>query len=358
VTIPKIMSLGLDDPQCRAQLLDFSVVRDGLSYRALPREVLGREVIFELKEEKNFESTPSLSVWFRSLRALSLTATFLPCVSVILYAIIAGYAVDWFVAIGATIAAVFFQIAVNLLNDYEDYLKLIDLPGSLGGSGVLTQGLIRAKTLKSVALLFLLSGAIFGIPAVLAHPKSILLIGGVGVLGVLGYSGSPFRLKYVALGDFSVFLLMGPLLTLGISVASTGVWGLNTLLLGASFGFAAAAILHANNMQDIFSDTNSGSKTLASKLGFKASRFLLLAYYVFAYGCLIAGYLLHQMGWEIFLCLVLTLVLSFTVVKRAFLASGPLSPQLGLIRILSAQTHFAIGVSLILGLLVRSLSLL
>ncbi len=349
----QVMSIALNDPRCLGQLLDHRVVMGGASYRALPREVLGSEVIFELKPESKFQNVSQIKVWLKSLRAVSLTATFLPCASVILYSLIAGYAIDWPFAILATLSAVLFQLAVNLLNDYEDYLKLIDLPGSLGGSGVLTEGLLRANTLKNAAILFLILGVLGGLPALFRYPEQIGWIGVVGVLGVLGYSGKPFRFKYVALGDLSVFLLVGPLLTMGVSVASTGLWNLGTLLLGCAYGFAAAGILHANNMQDIVSDTTRDARTLASVLGFSASRYLLLAYYLLTYSALVAGFLLKQMGWEVFVCLALTCLLSFTVVRRAFVASGPLSPQLGLIRILSAQTHLAIGMALIVGLVGR-----
>lgn len=357
MSIPEIMSLPAKSAQCRAQLMDFCVIKNNQKYRALPREVMRGEVIFELKSEEAFCARPTLGTWFRSLRAISLTATFLPCVSVVLYAFLNGRTIDWPIAALAILAAVLLQVAVNLLNDFEDYLRLIDLPGSLGGSGVLTNGLIKAKTLQRVAFGFLLAGILCGVPALLRNFESLIWIGGIAVLGVVGYSGKPFRFKYVALGDLSVFVLVGPLLTLGIDVAATGTWSTTSLLLGLVFGFLSAGILHANNMQDIVSDTQSGAQTLASKIGFKASRYLFLSYYVLAYACLVAGYFFGQMKWEVFLAVGLSLPLSTALVKRTFRASGPLSPQLGLIRILSAQTHLGVGVALIVALFVRGLAL-
>jgi 1,4-dihydroxy-2-naphthoate octaprenyltransferase len=169
-------------------------------------------------------------------------------------------------------------------------------------------------------------------------------------LGVLGYSGRPLSLKYRALGDVAVFFLCGPLLTLAYSVASFGVYNSEVLWMGAGFGFAAVAILHANNLQDIPDDTLRGAQTLASKLGFELARFGVAFFYV----CSLASFLIFCEASERWLPILFSLCalpLMIKLSRKSIQAPGPRSPLLHLTRIEAANIHLALGVLVSLGLL-------
>lgn len=313
-------------------------------------EVHGQDVLFARIKE---EAPSSLISWLTAIRAISLTATLMPSIAVVLWLLAMNVAVDWVTVISAIIGVLFLQIAVNLFNDVGDYLKLIDLPTSLGGSGVIQKGWLTTKQVKNGAWMSLIIGCVLGIPALIKQPEGILTCGILAVLGVVGYSGKPFNLKYRALGDFAVFALCGPILTMGVSYAAMGAIEPGVLLIGCFFGFAAAAILNANNMNDIEVDTGRGASTLASVIGFKLARNWQAAYYAAAYLSLLL--LALDAAYWLLLPLV-TLPLVIKQISTLKQTSNSSDDSLAEIRFDAAKLHLLLGIMLCGSLLVMKLT--
>lgn len=301
-------------------------------------EVHGQDVLFERIKE---DSPSALHSWLSAIRAISLTATLMPALAVILWLLVMEMSVDWITAVTAIVGVLFLQISVNLFNDVGDYLKLIDLPSSLGGSGVIQKGWLTTRQVRHGAWLSLIIGCSLGIPALIKQPEGILTCGILAVLGVIGYSGKPFNLKYRALGDFAVFALCGPILTMGVSYAAVGSIVPGVLLIGCFFGFAAAAILNANNMNDIEVDTGRGASTLASVMGFKLARNWQAAYYAAAYVAVIL-LVLDSYLWLLLPLLTFPLVLKqISILKRTANSSDE---SLAEIRFDAAKLHLLLGI--------------
>lgn len=315
------------------------------------QQVTGDQVAFTKVEG---QGPGGITKWFTAIRAISLTATMMPCLATLLWLWHLGFQVDWPVAVAAILGAMFLQMAVNLLNDVEDYLKLIDLPGSLGGSGVIQQGWLSANEMQKGAWTCLVIGCLLGMPALIKSPEIILLCGAAAVVGVIGYSGKPFRLKYRALGDFAVLLLCGPVLTFGMAAAAIGSSADGLLSLGLFFGFASTAILNANNINDIYTDSARGSITLAGKLGFVIARHWQALYYLLAVIALIHLVSLEFGGFWMLLPLV---ALPLIVIQLVALYRSP-SPDhesLAEIRFQAAKTHLLLGILLCVGMLISQL---
>lgn len=293
-----------------------------------------------------------LRAWLVSIRAISLTATLMPALACLMLLHSSGFKIDYWVSLLAILGLLLLQVAVNLLNDVGDYLKLIDLPNTPGGSGVIQQGWLTARQFQYAAWGALLLGCLCGLPALIKAPEGILFCGLLGVLGVLGYSGQPFNLKYRALGDVSVFLLCGPVLTMGMSYAATGNLQEGVLLLGGYFGFAAAAILNANNMSDIRVDEIRGVKTLASVLGFQWARHGQTLYYAMAFISLLA--LSEVLTWWV-LVPFLVLPLMIKQLKVFYGAKNSWEQQLTMLRFEAAKLHLVLGVTVCVSLLAASL---
>ncbi len=293
--------------------------------------------------------------WFKAIRAISLTATLMPALATLLWLWLLGLPVNPWIAGSAVLAVVLLQMSVNLFNDVEDYFKLIDLPGTLGGSGVIQQGWLTAHQVARGAWICLLLGCVLGLPALWHAPVVVLLCGIAAVIGVLGYSGWPLRLKYRALGDAAVLALCGPVLTFGIAAAATGFAPADMpqglLALGLFFGFAATAILNANNINDLYTDGARGSVTLAAKLGFVLARHWQAFYY------LLAGLaLLRLQSFESSsVWMLLPLLASPLIVKQLlalYKADRPDHEDLAMVRFQAAQTHLLLGVLLCAGMLI------
>jgi 1,4-dihydroxy-2-naphthoate octaprenyltransferase len=286
---------------------------------------------------------------FKSLRAISLTATLLPAIAIILLSLAQGLSLDVFTLSTALLAMLMLQVAVNVFNDVEDYLKLIDLPDSLGGSGVIQSGWLSASQMNRLAWVAFGLACLLALPAIIKAPEYVLICAALAGLGVLGYSGKPFRFKYRALGDVFVFLLCGPVLTLGVSIAATNTFDVSAVLLGVFFGLLACGILNANNINDIHVDSQSGAQTLASVLGFEKARWLQLSYYAVALISLLPlAWLLG--GWLLLPWLVLPLI--YKHISVLFKAQTCDQDSLAQIRFDAAKLHMALSVMTCLGLFI------
>jgi len=192
-----------------------------------------------------------MKTWLRASRAFSLTAVLAPVACVWLLGARQGMHAHIWIALSAIAGVTLLLLGVNLENDVVDDARGIDQPGTLGGSGVIQDGLLSARSMRVAAWTLMLLGSLLGIPAFMSAPLQMLWVGLLAVVGAVGYSTPPLSLKYRGLGDLAVFVLCGPLLTYGASLAFFGALPAGSWALGCMFGFAAAAILHANNMQDI-----------------------------------------------------------------------------------------------------------
>ena len=74
-------------------------------------------------------------------------------------------------------------------------------------------------------------------------------------------------LAYVALGELTVFVFMGPVIVIGSYFVMAMHFSASALWASIPLGFLVAGILHANNIRDIESDTRHGKRTHCDDAG-------------------------------------------------------------------------------------------
>ncbi len=347
------LTLDLASPAAQHALLTGYLHRSGSKQRVIARERVELGAASESPTRVIFEVLPALlnqpprmrRAW-RAIRPLSLTATATPCLAALIHGWSQGWKLNPWLAATAVSGAIALQIAINAYNDVEDHMKLIDFPGSPGGSGVIQKGWLTALQMRKLARAALIAGALFGLPSLIARQGLVTWIAALGAFGVLGYSGKPLGLKYRALGDLAVFLLCGPGLTLGFSLAAFGTTDPGILWIGAYFGFAAAGILHANNLHDIDLDQSRGARTLASVLGFRRAQKLVPMLYLSALAVLALAVQRGDLPYWTLLAPLAAGPSIFLLCRRALKASGPVSPLLSGVRFQAAQAHLILGLLL------------
>ncbi len=181
---------------------------------------------------------------------------------------------ELFAAVLALIVSLALQVGVNYANDYSDGIRGTDDdrvgPFRLTGSRAAEPRQVKLAAFASFGV-----GALAGLVLVLMSGHYWLL--GVGVLCVLAawyYTGGKRPYGYAGLGEVAVFVFFGLVAVLGTmytqvdSISGTGV--------GAAVGMGAlaCAVLVANNLRDIPTDTVSGKRTLAVRLGDSGTRVL------------------------------------------------------------------------------------
>jgi len=222
--------------------------------------------------------------WIISVRPFSLTASTMPVLFGTVISVTAGGASFRPLMFAcAFFGMLFLHCGANLLNDVSDFRHGIDRRVNPVSGGVVRGWISEAEALRAAAIL-IGAGTIIGIYVLYVIGLPILWIGLAGIAFGLLYSWGPFKLKFHALGDLSVFLNFGILGSMGAWTVQTGGLSWIPALWAVPMSLFVIAILHANNWRDISSDNAVGVQTVASLLGDRFSEryyeFLLFSPFV------------------------------------------------------------------------------
>ena len=181
--------------------------------------------------------------WIKMLSALVITrlpflsATWIPVILGAVWAFNGGIAnpgaFDWSLFGVVFLGASFLHLAANTFNDYFDWQAGTDQANNdyflqyTGGSRAIELGIITEKGLFRLASSFIVLAAVCGI-AVMFGPWSrgldLLYYAAAGALGGFFYTAPPLKLSARrGLGELTIGLLFGPVLTMGTVYALTGI---------------------------------------------------------------------------------------------------------------------------------------
>lgn len=177
------------------------------------------------------------------------------------------------------------QVGVNFSNDYSDGIRGTD-EERVGPVRLVGQGLAQPANVKLMAFIFFGLGAFFGFALVALSQAWILLpIGALAILAAWRYTGGDNPYGYRGLGEVYVFIFFGLVATLGTQYTQIGTITMVGVLGAVGVGSLASAILVANNLRDIPTDTVTGKTTLAVRLGDERTRRLYLGLFAVAAVC-------------------------------------------------------------------------
>tara|TARA_B100000287_G_scaffold140357_1_gene132197 strand:+ start:910 stop:2223 length:1314 start_codon:yes stop_codon:yes gene_type:complete len=207
-----------------------------------------------------------------------------------------------------TFGILFFHLFSNLYNDYYDVSDGTDeanteyfnagmnssiLKGAQlsGGSRAIELGLITLKGTKSLANTMFILGVMTALAILYAsymntgsnsNAINSVIIAAIGIFIGYFYTAKPIKLSSLyGLGELSIFLAFGPLLTLGTGFAiSSDTIPLysqefyNLIWIGVPLGLLTTNILFINQYPDYTSDKKVGKNNLVVFLGKKNSRWI------------------------------------------------------------------------------------
>ena len=183
---------------------------------------------------------------------------------------------DPVLALLALVVSLFLQIGVNYANDYSDGIRGTD-DDRVGPQRITAAGLARPDAVKRAAFItFGIAMAAGLVIVVITSQWWLLGIGALAVLAAWFYTGGKSPYGYAGLGEVAVFVFFGLVATVGTNFIQTLLIDPLAVLVGIAFGFYATAVLLVNNIRDIDTDTKAGKKTLAVRLGRKASKTLFM----------------------------------------------------------------------------------
>ena len=214
-------------------------------------------------------------VWWSAVRPATLAASVAPVLAGTAVAIHEGGA-RWGAGIAALIVALAMQLGVNFANDYSDHVRGADA-ARVGPVRAASSGIVSPRQVRWAAMAAFSVAAIAGVALSLAVDWRLLLVGAACLLAGWLYTGGPRPYGYLGLGEVFVFVFFGLVATVGTAYVETGRVTTLAVLMGCGVGFMATAILVLNNLRDIDTDTAAGKRTLATRIGRRPTRVLLLA---------------------------------------------------------------------------------
>jgi 1,4-dihydroxy-2-naphthoate polyprenyltransferase len=197
---------------------------------------------------------------------------------------------SWLDAVLALVVALGIQIGTNYVNDYADGVRGTD-EARVGPVRLVGGKLASVREVKIAALIAFGVAGLAGLVLAARVTWWFIPLGIVCGLAGWAYTGGPRPYGYLGFGELFVFVFFGLVATAGSAyvqhapfVISLGGhlfaykydWWL-VLWAGVPVGLLAAALLQANNLRDIATDTESGKKTLAVRLGRRGAGLLYCA---------------------------------------------------------------------------------
>ena len=175
-------------------------------------------------------------------------------------------------AVLALIVALALQVGVNYSNDYSDGIRGTD-EVRVGPVRLVGQKLAPARQVKYAAFVCFGVAALAGLALVLlTQAWWLILVGLAAIVAAWFYTGGPRPYGYAGLGELFVFVFFGLVAVVGSEYVQTLTITATSLAGGVACGALSVAILLANNLRDIPTDTVHGKHTLAVRLGDHGTR--------------------------------------------------------------------------------------
>jgi 1,4-dihydroxy-2-naphthoate octaprenyltransferase len=240
---------------------------------------------------------PIWKAWWLAARPKTLPAAIAP--------VIAGSAVaiherGFFLpaAIAALITALLLQIAANFANDAIDFKKGADTAERAGPTRVTAGGLLSADAVLKATGVVLVLAAVCGLYLVWRAGWPFLLLGLAAIVCAVAYTGGPFPISYLGLGELFVFLFFGLLAVAGTAYVQTLKLTWLAVAVSVPVGALAVGILIVNNLRDIPTDAATGKRTLAVRIGARNTQYEYGLMLVIAMATPLVLFFLDRLNWS------------------------------------------------------------
>jgi 1,4-dihydroxy-2-naphthoate octaprenyltransferase len=245
--------------------------------------------LVKMSDKKEWDALDVLSKWFIATRSAVGTITlYSGIVGGLLawqYNHASGKPFDFFTWLVLTLGLFIAHGTNNLINDYTDFSRGIDKDNYFRtqyGVHPLAQGFWDKPThLRWFAVSGVLA-ALSGVYALfVTHFAPIVL--GLFVFGALILLFYTYPLKYVGIGELSIFLIWGPMMIGGVYYVLTGDWSWAVILASIPVGLNVVTINLGKHTDKLREDKVKGVRTLPVLVGEPAARYITMAAIVLSY---------------------------------------------------------------------------
>jgi 1,4-dihydroxy-2-naphthoate octaprenyltransferase len=165
-------------------------------------------------------------------------------------------------------------VTANLANDVFDFARGADGAERLGPPRAAASGLLTPTQLRVGTAVAAMLSALSGLCLVALGGWPIAVLGVLSIAAALAYTAGPAPLAYHGLGDVATFVFFGPVAVVGSCFVQSGSAPPLAFVAALPVGALVTAILVVNNLRDIEGDRRARKRTLAVRIGDRATRVL------------------------------------------------------------------------------------
>ena len=241
--------------------------------------------LVKLDNKEEWDQLDVVSKWLIATRSGVTTVTIYACIIAGLLAYKYFEFLPWLVV---TLGLFIAHGANNLLNDYTDFSRGVDADNYFRtqyGVHPLVQGF---WTKRQQIHWFLVSGTLAFLSGIFAlvYTNFSPVIIGLFVIGILTLLFYTYPLKYLGLGEISIFLIWGPILIAGVYLVLAKGWTDSAWLValaGIPFGLSVVSINIGKHIDKLDADKKKGVGTLPVRIGEKAARYVNISVFILMY---------------------------------------------------------------------------
>jgi 1,4-dihydroxy-2-naphthoate octaprenyltransferase len=322
--VSELLTLSKNSPEFESYLLGtFATDKRALPVQTLNVNSALETVTFKIVSLNELPVPPRGLIILKTLKVRSFLLILVPLFIILTKNISDATIRDPIATCIATLGVVFAFLAMNLRNDFMDHMKGVDRVFEKSGSRAIQNGWVRAITVKKMSSRFLFLSFLMAVPLVYAYP----LLGGVIAFAALTGFWAQFKkrnsFKYQRGGEISLFLLLGPLLTVGYQLSMGAPFDMESFWLGCVYGWLVLFVVHLKNFSNILPSVQAGFSNTVNWLGFDKSRRLLAAWWgLFMVFNVVYHFRFAGLYWSFYIALGLALV-SLRFIARLKSLSSP-----------------------------------
>ncbi|UOE99902.1 prenyltransferase [Bdellovibrio reynosensis] len=324
-----LVTLSKNSPEFESYLLGtFAKDKRALPVKTLNANSASETVTFRVVPVTSIERPNLMTLVTQTFKVRSFLLVLLPLFLVLTKNIADQTFLEPITASIATIGVLLAFVAVNLRNDYMDHMKGVDRVLIESGSRAIQKGWVTAAQVKSQSSLLLTLAVASSLPIVFAFPSVAMLIASGLFAGLWAQFKKADSFKYQIGGELVLFLLLGPLLTVGYQLAMGAPYDQESFWLGCVWGWLVLFIVHLRNFVNLMPSAQAGFTNTVTWLGFDKARRLIAVWWLlfilfnFVYHALFAGFY-----WGFYLSLVLLFV-SINFIMKLKALSSPVGSDL------------------------------
>lgn len=269
-----------------------------------------------------------ISRWLISTRAAVLIMTFISAALAGLFAL-RDQGFQFLPWLALTLGLILAHASNNIFNDYTDFVRGVDKDNyyrNIYGAQPIASGLMTRRqhlTYFAVTALIALGLGLYLLWYTEFSLTSWLLLG-FGAFFLLFYT---WPLKGLAMGEFAVLIVWGPLMIGGGYFVLTQAWNWFVVIASLPYVLGVTTVIFGKHIDKLDMDKKKGIHTLPVVIGEKASRYAVLGMMIIPY--LITLYLIFAKFFTPIMLIVFLALPAFLKIYPIFLKPKPETPPEG-----------------------------